>query len=258
MANFSDISDRILEAVLTKRLLPGARLGEEQLATLFDCSRTIVRESLGRLSARNIVTVTARRGWYLVELSRDEAREAFEARHVIETGLLRVSKSLSRPALDTLRAHVDRQQSAVNGSDIGLRSFVLGDFHVCLAECLGNKILADMLRDLTARTTLIAVRHQSGHNAAQSCAEHIKIVEALEAGNMADAEQLMSTHLNSWQAKLPMPQEDDPLAQLRMALQPQGKQADMAQALHTTEASKSGKNRRPLKPIFSTVSGELS
>ena len=45
----------------------------------------------------------------------------------------------------------------------------LGDFHVCLAECLGNSLLADTLRDFTARTTLIAMPYQSSHDAAQSC-----------------------------------------------------------------------------------------
>ena len=43
---------------------------------------------------------------------------------------------------------------ASKGDDVGLRSFLLEDFHVCLAECLGNTLLADTLRDFTARTTL--------------------------------------------------------------------------------------------------------
>ena len=59
MATSSEISDRIIEAVMAKKLPPGSRLGEQQLAMLFDCSRTIVREALTRLAARGIVTVSA-------------------------------------------------------------------------------------------------------------------------------------------------------------------------------------------------------
>ena len=40
----SDISARIVAAVMAQKLAPGSRLGEQQLALLFDCSRTIVRE----------------------------------------------------------------------------------------------------------------------------------------------------------------------------------------------------------------------
>src|SRR5213595_4330106 len=89
MATASEISERILEAVMARKLEPGSRLGEQQLAMLFDCSRTIVREALTRLAARGIVTVSARRGWYVMEPSRQEASQAFAARRAIELGLLR-------------------------------------------------------------------------------------------------------------------------------------------------------------------------
>ena len=55
MATAPEISERIMEAVMARKLAPGARLGEQQLAMLFDCSRTIVREALTRLAARGIV-----------------------------------------------------------------------------------------------------------------------------------------------------------------------------------------------------------
>ena len=36
MATASEISDRIIEAVMAQKLAPGARLGEQPLAMLFD------------------------------------------------------------------------------------------------------------------------------------------------------------------------------------------------------------------------------
>ena len=151
---------------------------------LFDCSRTIVREALTRLAARGIVTVSARRGWFVIEPSQDEAREAFEARRVIEVGLIRSAGSpaaSTRPRCKQLKAHLQREKAALKDSDVGTRSFLLGDFHVCLAECLGNTLLADTLRDFTARTTLIAMLYQSSHDAAQSCDDHVRIVDGAGA-----------------------------------------------------------------------------
>ena len=81
-----DIADRIVEAILAQKLAPGVRLGEQALSMLFDCSRTIVREAMMQLAARGIVTVSARRGWYVVQPSQAEAREAFEARHGSRNG----------------------------------------------------------------------------------------------------------------------------------------------------------------------------
>jgi len=243
----TDISDRIIEAVMAQKLAPGARLGEQQLALLFDCSRTIVREALTRLSVRGIVTVSARRGWYVIEPSQDDAREAFEARRVIELGLIRGMKKLDKAALKSLKAHLAREKAAVRGSDVGARSFLLGDFHVCLAECLGNHLLADTLRDFTARTTLIAMLYQSSHDAAQSCDDHVRIVAALEAGDIAGAEALMSEHIGSVQSHLRLPAHTDPLAQLRGALAPVDKAAstERARPLHST-AGKRGSKALPL------------
>src|SRR5215207_3548422 len=124
-----EISARIIEAVMAQKLAPGARLGEQQLAMLFDCSRTIVREALTRLAARGIVTVSARRGWYVIEPSQEEAREAFEARRVIESGLIRSAGPIDKEKLRALKAHLQREKAALKGSDIGARSYLLGDFH---------------------------------------------------------------------------------------------------------------------------------
>lgn len=84
-------------------------------------------------------------------------------------------------------AHLAKEKAAFKGNDVGLRSYLLCDFHVCLAECLGNSLLAGTLRDFTARTTLIAMFYQSSHDAAHSCAEHVEIVQALEQSDWARA-----------------------------------------------------------------------
>ena len=220
MVSSTDIAQRIVAAILAQRLAPGTRLGEQNLSMLFDCSRTLVREALVRLAARGIVTVSSRRGWYVVQPSHAEAREAFEARRVIETGLIRRNGRVDKAALKRLRQHIRQEQAALQGDDVGQRSYLLGDFHVCLAECLGNQLLAETLRDFTARTTLIAMLYQSTHDAVQSCAEHVRIVEALERGDVAAAERLMEDHIGQVQAALRLSAPNDPLADLRDALAP--------------------------------------
>lgn len=237
------IADRIVDSILAQKLAPGARLGEQQLADLFGVSRTIVREAMARLAARGMVEVTSRRGWFVVQPSPEDAREAFAARQVIETGLLQsLGSQLNRAALKRLKQHLAQEQAALHGADAGKRSFLLGDFHVCLAECAGNNTLADILRDLTARTTLIATLYQSNHEAAVSCAEHALIVAALEEGDNDKAIRLMREHIESVASHLSPSGPTDPLASLRAALSPVD--APVAQALHTTAAAK----RVPRKP----------
>ncbi|WP_284619528.1 GntR family transcriptional regulator [Aquabacterium humicola] len=219
----SDIAQRVVEAILAQKLKPGERLGEQELADLFGVSRTLVREALMQLQARGFVEVRSRKGWYVVEPSIDEARDAFAARRAVEGGMLRQCEG--RPlqsVLKRLKAHIRDERAAVDGADAATRAFVLADFHVCLAESLGHRVLADMLRDLTARTTLVATLYQSTHDARASCADHARIVAALEAGDLAGAEALMLEHIGTVESALgqSIAERADPRERLRATLAP--------------------------------------
>jgi len=224
MAAAGAIGRQIIDAILSERLAPQTRLGEQDLAALFGCSRTVVREAMVDLAARGIVTVSPRRGWYLAEVGAGAARELYIAREVIETGLLRhfarQGERLEPAALARLEDHLARQEAAVNSADPARRAYLLGDFHVRLAEALGNSALADYLRDLTVRTTLFTTRHQTPLDAHRSLQEHIAVIEALARGDAAEAELRMRHHLGTWEDKVQKAQVHDPLDGLRRALVP--------------------------------------
>jgi DNA-binding GntR family transcriptional regulator len=202
MVSQVEIAQRVVESILAQKLAPGERLGEQELADLFGVSRTLVREALMQLQARGFVEVHSRKGWYVVEPSIEQARDAFAARRAVEAGLLRQAEGqLEGKPLQSvvrrLRAHIKDEQAAIEGADAATRAFLLTDFHVCLAECLGHKLLSDMLRDLTARTTLVASLYQSTHDARLSCAEHGEIVAALAKAQFESAANLMLQHIGS-------------------------------------------------------------
>jgi DNA-binding GntR family transcriptional regulator len=222
MANQNEIAQRVVESILAQKLAPGERLGEQELADLFGVSRTLVREALMQLQARGFVEVRPRKGWYVVEPSFEEARDAFAARRVIETGMLRDAGRPLQSAIKRLRQHVAEERKAIRDGDAATRTFLLADFHVCLAECAGNRLLADVMRDLTARTTLVALLYQSTHDAQQSCEDHAAIVEALAKGDTAKAEKLMVKHIGSVQGGLNESAGTDgtQLARLRASLTP--------------------------------------
>jgi len=224
-SNQTQIAQQVVDSILAQKLAPGERLGEQELASLFGVSRTLVREALMMLQARGFVEVQPRRGWYVVEPSVSNARDAFSARRVIESGILASAAAEGRPLQSVtrrLREHIAEEQRAIDEADAATRAFLLADFHVCLAEVMGHRSLADILRDLTARTTLAASLYQSRHGADSSCAEHKAIVEALEAGDIPLARQRLLDHIGHVEAAL-NPSEPGPqsaLDRLRDTLSP--------------------------------------
>jgi len=216
------IAERVVEAILAQKLAPGERLGEQALAGNFGVSRTMVREALMQLQARGFVEVQSKRGWYVVQPSAAEARDAFAARRIVEAGILAEAGRPLQKVIKTLRAHIVEEQRAIEGADAATRAFLLADFHVCLAQQMGHRLLVDVLRDLTARTTLAATLYQSKHEAGQSCAEHGAIVAALEAGDTARARELMIAHIGNVEEALQVESvaAPDAPARLRATLMP--------------------------------------
>jgi len=210
------IAERVVEAILAQKLAPGERLGEQNLAENFSVSRTMVREALMQLQARGFVEVQSRRGWYVVQPSAEEARDAFAARRIVEAGILAEAGRPLAKVIRNLREHVADEKRAIAGADAATRAFLLADFHVCLADQMGHRLLVDVLRDLTARTTLAATLFQSKHEASQSCAEHAAIVAALEVGDTKRARQLMLQHIGNVEEALQVEVEAAPEAGVRL------------------------------------------
>jgi DNA-binding GntR family transcriptional regulator len=87
------------------------------------------------------------------------------------------------------------------------------EFHVCVVECLNNRILADILRDLTARTILITALSQTAQDARVACDN------LLADGNHQRAAGQMVSHIDNVEAGLTKQVSNDPLIDLRIALQ---------------------------------------
>lgn len=197
-----NIAERLVGAILSKDLKPGERLGEQELGNLFGVSRTLVREALIELQSRGFVEVRSRSGWFVVEPSFQEARETYAARRVIEPGMLLDSGKPLQSVIRSLRKHVADERKSITQGNPANRAVLLADFHVCLAESLGNRFLSAMIVDLSARTTLVSALYQSADEAQDSNDDHAAIVEAIEAGEMAQASALMRDHISRLEARL--------------------------------------------------------
>ena len=203
----------LTRAIVEHRLQPGAKLTEQTLAGHFDVSRTLVRQALFQLSQRRLVTLEPARGAFVASPSAEEARQVFAVRRMLEVELTRAFVAAATPAhIDALRDHVAREQAAVQRQDVEGRTELLGDFHVLMAELLGNHVLADVLQVLLARCAIATLMYQSSHAAHDSSAEHAALVECFAAGNVTRAVKLMREHLDHVEAGLkldqPVPSHD--------------------------------------------------
>jgi DNA-binding GntR family transcriptional regulator len=211
------IVDAITTAIVERRLMPGTKLAEQQIANLFGVSRTVVRQALNQLSRQHLVTLEPARGAFVATPSAEEARQVFEVRAMLETAMIKqLCERITDVQIADLRQHLREESDAVARTDVPGRTRLLADFHSVLARLAGNEVLAGLLSDLLSRSSLIALMNQSAHSAEHSQEEHVLIVDALERRDARAAVRLMQSHLDHVERNLrPAPRSPDLAAALR-------------------------------------------
>jgi len=212
------IVESLTRAIVEHRLHPGTKLAAQKLADHFGVSRTLVRQALFQLSQNRLIKLEPARGAFVAEPSVEEAKQVFAVRRMLEAEMARAFARTATPAkLRALREHVAREKLAVQQHDVPSRTELLGDFHVRMAELMGNQVLAELLSELISRCALIALMYQSSQAAEHSSDEHAAIVKALAAKDEELAVRLMNEHLLHVEENLTF-ERKQPISELSLAL----------------------------------------
>lgn len=197
------IVESLTKAIVEHRLHPGTKLAEQKLADHFGVSRTLVRQAFFQLAQNRLIRLEPARGAFVAAPSVEEARQVFAVRRMLEIEMTRAFvRQVTPTKIKALREHVAQEKMAVARQDVPGRTELLGDFHVRMAELMGNEVLAEMLGELISRCALITLMYQSTHAAEHSNEEHADIVKALAAKDEERAVRLMTEHLSHVEANL--------------------------------------------------------
>jgi DNA-binding GntR family transcriptional regulator len=167
------------------------------IAEQFSVSRTSVRAALQQLRGDGLVELQANKGASVAEPTVEDARDIFALRRMLEAEVVRrLAGQLGDKDSERLRAHVrqENQAQAIGGS-ASIR--LAGEFHILLAELTGSPSLTRFVREIVSRFSLILARFARSHSSECAVDEHERIIAALQAGQVAAAEELMLRHLES-------------------------------------------------------------
>ncbi|WP_148252439.1 GntR family transcriptional regulator [Aidingimonas lacisalsi] len=210
-AIYRSISDAIIE----HRLKPGARLREDALSEVFGVSRTGIRKILQRLALEQMVTLTPRRGASVTRPTADEAKDVFDARQMIECGLMEAAACrITAADIEELRDMAKREREALRAGEQSTAIKLSAAFHERLAQLAGNATLAGFVSRLCSRSSLIlAVYGSAGHLGCESH-DHDELIRHLEDGNGERAKAFMSRHLKTIESSLSIVEEEDQMPDL--------------------------------------------
>jgi DNA-binding GntR family transcriptional regulator len=196
------VHEELSRALFEGRLTPGAKLPEHRLAAIFGVSRERVRKVLHRLVAERRLEAIPQRGAFVPNPSKEEIRNVYLAHRVFEAGvLLELSRSLEAGAIARIEDHLEEERAAAEG-DRAASVRLSGEFHMLLADSLGNPELSRFLRELLARSSLMVSAFEPARLSLCGVDEHAAIVAALKAGDAGRAIALSAEHFHHIEERL--------------------------------------------------------
>lgn len=190
-------------AIVCHRLGPGRKLPGDELAGIDAVSRSAVRAALQALAHDRLVRLEPNRGAFVARPSRNEAREVFEARALIEPRVAALAAEKAKPAdVARLRRHLQNEERAVRSGDPSTAIALSAQFHVAVARIAGHSILAEFVSDLVSRSSLIVALYWHRRDTTCDSHAHHGIVDAIADRRPMLASEVMKTHLSDLQSNL--------------------------------------------------------
>ena len=210
------IYQAVSSAIIEHRLQPGARLREDALAEVFGVSRTGIRKVLQRLAMDQLITLTPGKGASVTRPSAEEAREVFEARRLVEGGLMQpLAQVLDAKGVEQLRALAAQEQVALEAGEQSEAIQCSAKFHSALAALAGNETLATFVVQLCSRSSLILAVYGNAGNLGCDCTDHQQLLALLEKGDGKAAAAFMAKHLEDIEASLSIGDEPQAVPDLQ-------------------------------------------
>ncbi|MGB1252861.1 MAG: GntR family transcriptional regulator [Candidatus Promineifilaceae bacterium] len=187
----------IKQRIVSLAYPPKTVINEAELMIELGIGRRPIHEALQRLERDKLVSIVARRGTFVTEISIGDLSQIFDNRLLLETYIAKLAAQRGKPA------HWDQMEQVLDdinkkGANATLEELVEADrkCHEIMFTASNQKYLIDTLIMLYAQTNRLWYTYVPGvahmHN---SIAEHETILAALRARNSALAGQLLHTHI---------------------------------------------------------------
>jgi len=197
-ANLNEqVYETLRQRVLRRMPGPGAKLSLHELASELGVSRSPVHHALTRLVSEGLLSVKARRGYYVTPVTAETLAEGYEVRLALE--LHAAERAVGRAGtaqLARFRELMEASEAAVAHEQWDSANAAFHEHQIDLA---GNELLSRFYRELSVNLMMQVIRGGLLEGGEYLAREHRAIVEAFEAEDLDRAKQAIRAHIESGQ-----------------------------------------------------------
>jgi DNA-binding GntR family transcriptional regulator len=181
--------------LLTRRHAPGEKLSLHGLAAELGVSRSPVHHALTRLVSEGLLSVQARRGYYVTPVTAQALAEGYDVRLALELHAAeRTVGMLEQAELQTFRSLLEGTAAALSHEEWDTANAAFHEYQLDLAR---NALLSRFYRELSVNLLMQVIRGGRVEGHANLVTEHARIVEAFEAGDLEEARRAIRAHIDT-------------------------------------------------------------
>ena len=197
------IAGAMREAILAGDLVPGTRLGQDDIAARFGTSRLPVREALRILEAEGLATLSPNRGARIPRLELHEVNTYYRMRERLEP--LTLIESLPNLSEEQM-ALMESVQAEIEANTDVIRFLAFDrQFHMAsYAGCASNQLMAATVRlwNSTQHYRRAFMLVTGPDRASIVNAEHRLLLDAIRRRDAEDAERFLTGHIRRTRVEL--------------------------------------------------------
>ncbi len=191
----ADIANNLRNMIFDGYFSAGERINEVHLSTELGVSRTPLREALTKLAAEEALDHIPRRGFFFIELSREEFEDLHPMRAILDPAALRLSGIPIRESFSNLEGINEKMMAARN---FKIRASLDDAWHLELIANCRNAILIGQIKLFMHRIRRYSLAfHQDRQIVEMSPTEHQAIIAALKKGDLEIACDWLRRNLTS-------------------------------------------------------------
>jgi DNA-binding GntR family transcriptional regulator len=182
-----EIKEILIEAMLQGEIEPGIRISLPELAKKLEVSVTPIREALTQLTEIGIVTYIPNRGFFVTELTKNEASDIFEVITILECKAIEKAAYSDEQLIELRKINRAFEQTTEPTQKLKLDM----EFHQKLIESYSNVYLKKIIEDIRTRIFMYELHFMVTQPIQTSAQMHNNILDALENGNRPKAMEIL-------------------------------------------------------------------
>lgn len=184
-------------AILDGDLRPGEPLIETALSEKLGVSRAPIREAMRILANEGLIETEPYKGSRVRTITRDDVEEVYSLRRLHEGfAIEQILKYRDQRDLHKLRGTCERMLAHAARGDMRGVSAEDDLFHSTLIELADHRLLLEIWLQLSLRARqIMSLRNLQLEDPERVAANHMAIVEALEAERLGQALELLGAHI---------------------------------------------------------------